>query len=634
MSLFKKIILVSLVIIVGGSVIFLVLHKKNQTKYSIVTVKKGNLVQTVSETGTVKAREELELNFLQTGKIAKILVDVGDKVKAGQILAELDHSSLDIREREAKANLEVAQANLKKLLAGASMHDIAVAQANVEQAKASYEAALNELEKTKRLVKENIDQAQKTLDDLLSKNDSDLTPQEQAVESARVNLENTKAIYQRAIDNNREIALTSIESQLSSANTALDYIDRVLSDDDAEGLLSAKNSSFLIKLKESYNKSLIAVENAKKSLEDAKDKEASIDKVSGTLDMALIALRSVFDSLNYCYTVLENSSTGASFTEADLNNYKSNINSQITIISSGISSLESVSHNLADAILNYNTNVSAAENNLTQAEANLEDAITKAKNALSVAKVSGDQKIAMAQAKVDSTLEAWNVAKAQLAKIKAPARQEDIDLAKAKIQQAQAALNVIKNQIDNSIIKAPIDGIITKVNYEVGEQSLLSKPVILMLGENNLEIEVDISEADIAKLKIGDKTEITLDAFGEDIKFPGIVRFIEPAATVIQDVIYYKTKVDFTDFKGYDKEIKPGMTANVTIITARKNNILILPMRAVIEKEDGSKVVRVLNKGTIQEKKVKLGLYGDDGLVEIQDGLNEGEKVVLRIIQN
>ncbi len=634
MSLFKKIILILFIIFIGGGFAFWVFHKKNQTKYSVVAVKKGNLIQTVSETGTVKSREELELNFLQTGKIAKILVDVGDRVKVGQILAELDHSSLDIREREAKANLEVAQANLKKLLAGASTHDIAVAQANVEQAKASYEAALNELEKTKRLVKENIDQAQKTLDDLLSKNDSDLTPQEQAVETARVNLENTKAIYQRAIDNNREVALTSIESQLSSANTALDYIDRVLSDDDAEGLLSAKNSSFLIKLKESYNQSLIAVENAKKSLEDAKSKEAPIDKVSSALDIALIALRSVFDSLNYCYTVLENSSTGASFTETDLNNYKSNINSQITIISSGISSLESVSHNLADAILNYNTNVSAAENNLNQAEANLEDAITKAKNALSAAKVSGDQKIAMAQAKVDSTLEAWNVAKAQLAKIKAPARQEDVDLAKAKVQQAQAALNVIKNQIDDSIIKAPIDGVITKVNYEVGEQSLLSKPAILMLGENNLEIEVDISEADIAKLKIGDKCEITLDAFGEDVKFLGNVRFIEPAATVIQDVIYYKTKIDFIDFKGYDKEIKPGMTANVTIITARKNNVLILPIRSIIEKEDGSKIVRVLNRGVIQEKKVKLGLYGDDGLVEIQDGLNEGEKVILRIIQN
>lgn len=631
MSIIKKTIIVIVILAVSVLLIYFGVHKKNEISYTLTTVRKGNLIQTVSETGTVKAREELKLNFLQTGKIAKILVKVGDRVKAGQVLAELDYSTLSIQEKEAKANLEVAKASLAKLLAGASAHDIAVAQAGVEQAKASYESALEELSKTKQVVQENVNQAQKALDDLISKTENDITPQEQAVESARVNLENVKAIYQKAIDNNKEIALTTIDSQLSAANTALDYIDRILSDDDTEGLLSAKNSSYLITLKEDYPQSLVALENAKTDLKKAKEDSSSLGNVTLALKSALDTLRQVFVTLNVCYSVLENSTIGASFPQTKLDTYKTNINTQISLISSGISSLESVDHNLSDAILKYNTNVSTAENNLAQAEANLEDAIIKAKNALSIAKTSGEQKIIMAQTKVDAALEAWNVAKAQLAKVKAPARQEDIDLAKARVQQAQAALNVVKEQIDNSIIKAPIDGIITKVNYEVGEQSSLAEPVILMLGENNLEIEVDISEADIAKVKVGNKAEVTLDAFGDNVKFLAKVRFIEPAATVIQDVIYYKTKLDFVDIRGYDKEIKPGMTANVIINTARRDNILIIPARAVIEKEDGSKIVRVLANKQVKEKPVKLGLYGDDGLVEVIDGLQEGEKIILHI---
>ncbi|MBU4257384.1 HlyD family efflux transporter periplasmic adaptor subunit, partial [Patescibacteria group bacterium] len=69
--------------------------------------------------------------------------------------------------------------------------------------------------------------------------------------------------------------------------------------------------------------------------------------------------------------------------------------------------------------------------------------------------------------------------------------------------------------MDNSVIKAPISGTITKVEYEAGEQASAAKPAVYMLGENNYEIEVDVSEADIAKIKINDPAAITLDAFGE-----------------------------------------------------------------------------------------------------------------------
>ncbi|MBU0698337.1 MAG: HlyD family efflux transporter periplasmic adaptor subunit, partial [Proteobacteria bacterium] len=172
---------------------------------------------------------------------------------------------------------------------------------------------------------------------------------------------------------------------------------------------------------------------------------------------------------------------------------------------------------------------------------------------MATAEVTGAQQNAAAQAKVDTSYRAWLVAEAQLNQLKAGARAQDISLAQAQVAQAQASLDLVRNQINNNILKAPLDGTITKKSYEAGEQFSSAKPVFSLLGINNFEIEVDVSEADITKVAINDQTEVTLDAFGEDIKFSGQVSFIEPAETVIQDVIYYKVKINFD---GKDKDVK------------------------------------------------------------------------------
>ena len=118
---------------------------------------------------------------------------------------------------------------------------------------------------------------------------------------------------------------------------------------------------------------------------------------------------------------------------------------------------------------------------------------------------------------------------------------------------------------------------------------------------------------------------ITLDAYGDDLKFAGEVAFIEPAETVIQDVIYYKVKVSFLPG---DTDIKSGMTANAVITTARLDNVLLIPGRAIIERNGSGKFVRILADNQAFEKAVTVGLRGDEGLVEIKSGLAEGEQVI------
>ena len=629
-----KIIIIIIAIIVAIAVISFLVNKNKPTEdYVTSQVIRGNLIQTVSEVGTVKANQEIDLSFLQGGKLASILVKVGDNVLKDQILADLDYSSLTIKKDEAQANLEVAQANLNKLLAGATKEEIAVSQANVQKAKVNYEAAQNDLAKTQELVEENNTQAQKKLDDLQSKGAFSVTPQEQAVTTAETNLNNIKDTYQQAVNNKRDAALTTLDSKLTLATTALDNIRTILEDDEAEGFLGAKNSSYLPLTTNERINSLSFLQIAQDSLIEAENNldNESIDKA---LNDGIICLNSVFSSLDYCYKLLENTTVSPNFTQTELDAYKTTISTQLTAITNSITSVQTAKQNFLDAILNYNTNIASAQDQLTQALVNLSDAITTAKNNVSSTAINGDKQITAAQSAVSNAYETWQLSKSQLDELKSPARVQDISLSQAQVKQAEAALSLIEKQIDDSHLKAPIAGRVVDISYEIGEQVVSNAPVITILAENIFKIEVDISEADISKISLGNESSITLDAFGEELKFAGQVYFIEPAETIIQDVIYYRVTVNFADnelFQQYKDKIKSGMTANLSIITNKKENVLQMPSRAIIEKNGSGKFVKILKNEAVEELPVKVGLRGDEGMVEIISGVLEDDEVITYI---
>jgi HlyD family secretion protein len=310
--------------------------------------------------------------------------------------------------------------------------------------------------------------------------------------------------------------------------------------------------------------------------------------------------------------------------------------------------------------LAHKTNVSTAQSGLDQARAAFDNALTNARNALTNARLNGDQQNVTAKSQVDSAFTALKLAQAQYGKTVAPARPEDFKLFEAQVAQAQANLDALLNQANNSIIKAPIDGEITQVNYEIGEEPAATKPMMAILSHDDFEIEIDISEADIVKVKQGNPAIVTFDALGEATKFAADVTFIEPAQTVIQEVVYYKctvsnlsaldaagnpidapatatsTAASSTPIAGIASTsplrlVRPGMTANVSITAAVKDQVLIVPTRAVIDKGNNQKIVRVLANGQSVETPVTVGLRGDEGLTEILSGLKPGDQVITSI---
>ena len=403
----------------------------------------------------------------------------------------------------------------------------------------------------------------------------------------------------------------------------------MLTDEDAKDQLSKSNPDHKIATEGDYNEAQALLIGASNSLAVAKASNTS-SRVLNAQENTIFLLNKVFSGLNNCFSALEHSITSSAFTQAELDAFKVTISTQQIAIATAISTIQGNKQTLADAILNYKTKVAEMADALTAAIANYEKAVLDAKNALTTAQLSGDSLVIAGESKVNTSNEVWLVAIAKLDQILAPASRYDVSLNQARVKQTEAALNNIIELLEHSKIYAPINGTITRADYEKGEQVNAGEgAAISMLGQNDYEIEVLISEADIAKIEIKDLAKITLDAYGEDIKLNGEVFFIEPAETVVQDVIYYKILISFDPLQ---YAIKSGMTANITLTTAEKSNIIIIPSRAVISKDGAGKFVRILINKNIDERSVVLGLRGDEGMVEVLDGVKAGETVVTSII--
>lgn len=209
---------------------------------------------------------------------------------------------------------------------------------------------------------------------------------------------------------------------------------------------------------------------------------------------------------------------------------------------------------------------------------------------------------------------------------KAGSTPEQITIQEAEVEQAEANAENYQAQLAKTMLRSPINGIVAKQDGNVGEIIAANATLVSLISENNFKIEANIPETDIAKVKVGNQAKISLDAYGNDIIFDAIVAAIDPAETVIGGVATYKTTLYFTN---ENSQIKPGMTANIDISTARKENVLVIPQRVVTAKNGGRYVLLDKGNGKTEEKEIKLGLRGSDGQFEVLDGLSEGERIVI-----
>lgn len=193
------------------------------------------------------------------------------------------------------------------------------------------------------------------------------------------------------------------------------------------------------------------------------------------------------------------------------------------------------------------------------------------------------------------------------------------------IKQKENDLQDAINKLSDYRIRAPFDGVITKIDAKIGEMASSNDPLVSMMSSGTFQIESYVPEVNIALIKIGHEADVTLDAYGEKVFFHAQVVSIDPAETIRDGVSTYKVKLQFNE---NDERIKRGMTANVSILIFSKPNVIVLPGGVVFER-GGKKYVQIREDKQVISKEVTIGDVSPLGQVEILSGLKDGDVVML-----
>ena len=235
------------------------------------------------------------------------------------------------------------------------------------------------------------------------------------------------------------------------------------------------------------------------------------------------------------------------------------------------------------------------------------------------------------------------------------------------VQSASASVTEARDNLGRTLIYAPAAGTISVLNVELGErvlgtQQMAGTELLRVANLNNMEVEVDVNENDIVKVKIGDEANVEVDAYLKK-KFKGTVTSISNSAstTLTSDqVTNFKVKVRILKESYQDllegqpdtySPFRPGMTATVDIITRTKNNVLAVPISSVVVKSDTTAVTAVKIEEPNDDKKaapksdkkfecvfvkvgdkakirvIKTGIQ-DDTNIEVMTGLKPGDVVI------
>jgi HlyD family secretion protein len=307
-----------------------------------------------------------------------------------------------------------------------------------------------------------------------------------------------------------------------------------------------------------------------------------------------------------------------------------------------------VSGNIAKLFVDFNSQVKAG-----QVVAQIDPALFQA----TVTQAEGN--LASAQAALE--LAKVNATRTQDLFARKTSSQADLDQAMANLHQAEAnvkikqgALDKAKADLEHCTITSPIDGVVISRNVDVGQTvaASLQAPVIFQIANDltKMQIDANVAEADVGVLEVGQNVDFTVDAFPMRTFYGKVVQ-VRNAPITVQNVVTYDTVIGVSN---PDLKLKPGMTANVSIIVAQKDNVLQVKNAALRyrppeaapaemgsrspapagarggrgrQRRTSERTVYILSGGRPQPVQINTGI--SDGVVtEVNEGLKEGDRVV------
>jgi HlyD family secretion protein len=204
---------------------------------------------------------------------------------------------------------------------------------------------------------------------------------------------------------------------------------------------------------------------------------------------------------------------------------------------------------------------------------------------------------------------------------------QQLDADRTSFDVAKATYDNAASQLGYTVITAPIDGLVIGKPIPAGQTVApgISNPMVLLTVADlsKMQIQVQVDESDIGRVKLGQKVDFTVDAYPGKT-FTGSVSLISQKAVVQSNVVYYTVYVDVDSAQGL---LFPNMTARVAVKVGESKNTLVIPLSAIKEIK-GQKTVQLMVGGKSQTTIVQLGLI-DDEKAEILSGIKEGDQIVL-----
>ena len=260
--------------------------------------------------------------------------------------------------------------------------------------------------------------------------------------------------------------------------------------------------------------------------------------------------------------------------------------------------------------------------------------------------------IPQSQFDADSATNDANVQSAAAAAASVEAARQQLAAAQAQIGSAGGQVETANYNLERTVIRSPIDGIVVSRNVSVGQTVAASfqTPTLFLIATSlrDMQIDTSVGEADVGNMQVGQSADITVPAY-PNISFHGVLKQIRINPIVTNNVVTYDAIVAVSDETA---RLKPGMTANVAIHVATRRHVLTVPTAALLYRPaqgatsgagvastavagapGSSATIWALHRGKATPVHVTIG-YSDDTKVEIRSGeLRVGERVILGTLQ-
>jgi membrane fusion protein, macrolide-specific efflux system len=554
------------------------------------TVKRGVVLSSVSATGSVVAAKDLTLNFQSGGTLTRVSVKSGQHVIRGQVLGTIDSTDATASVRQAEAALSSARANLQNAVTGETAAQRQQDALSVKQSKSAVTSAKAALQSAKTGAASSNKSAQ------------------QAVTQAKQQLSTDQG--------NETVAVAQLKTDLGTfadlagvQGAALTAQGRVT--DDQTRQHNDQQSQFDLQAQQLQWNQQLAADNAAKNTSASSNDQTVLNSIA-------LQLQTLSKTLSNDAYQLSQDQAALSTVQATQNAVKADQSS----------------------IQSYEAKLVTDKASVTDATTKLASTIAQGKQSVQ----SATQGVANAKLQVTSSALGVKVKQA------APTASVMAQL-QSSIVQAETNLTTAQRTLSQTALRAPLGGTVASVDGIVGQSvpggglasatssastatstggasstgstGSSSSGFVTLIGLSSMQVTAAFAESDVAKLAVGEPATVTVSALA-GAQLAAHVAAINPVASSSSSVVQYT--VTFA-LDRVNKQLKPGMTANVAVTIAEKDNVVQVPTAAVTGSGRNARVT-VQKNGVSQTVPVVAGLAGDSS-TEIVSGLTAGQTYVI-----